>query len=161
MKGADIHIRAASSSDLDAAFELFAQVQSLHADAEPAFFRPPEKDEIFARYFESILGDPDQQLLFACVEGREVGYIHYFLGLRPKNIFQPERRVAYIHTLVVAKEHHRTGCASLLIDHVKEAARRQDIALIGIDFWTFNDAAGACFEKAGFKVTKAFMWLDL
>jgi GNAT superfamily N-acetyltransferase len=63
--------------------------------------------------------------------------------------------------LVVAKEQRRTGCASLLIEHVKQEARRQGIALLGIDVWSFNDAARVCFEKAGFKANKEFMWLRL
>ncbi len=161
MKGSGFQMRTASSNDLDAAFGLFAQVQLIHSDAEPEFFRPPEKNETFKRFFEGILSDPDQHLVFACANGMEVGYIQYFLGVRPKNIYQPERRFSYVHTLVVAKGHRRTGCASMLIEHVKQEARRQDIALLGIDFWSFNDAARACFEKAGFKVNKEVMWFNL
>lgn len=146
---------------MDAAFGLFAQVQSIHAEAHPEVFRRPERDATFKRYFEAIVRDPDQYLVFACVDGVEVGYIEYFLGARPETIFQLERRVAYIHSLVVAKGRRRTGCASLLIDHVKEQARHQDITHLGIDVWSFNHAARACFEKTGFKANKEFMWLDL
>jgi ribosomal protein S18 acetylase RimI-like enzyme len=161
MKAPDFHLRRASSADLDAFYDLFAQVQSIHADALPEFFRPPEKDEGFQHYFEGILRDPDQHLVFACLDGGEVGFVQYFLGLRPRSIFQLERRVGYIHGLVVDEEHRRTGCGAMLIEHVKETARQKDISLLGIDFWSFNDAARACFEKAGFKVTKEFMWLGL
>ena len=154
-------MRGASKGDLDAFYGLAVQVQSIHVDVEPEFFRPLEKDETFQQYFENILGDPDQHLLFACLDGVEVGCVQYFLGLRPRSIFQPERRVGYVHGLVVNEEHRRTGCAAMLIEHVKQAARQEDIALLGIDFWSFNDAARACFEKAGFKVSKEFMWLSL
>ncbi len=161
MKGPDFQLRGASNADLDAFYGLFAQVQSIHADAEPEFFRPPEKDETFQQYFEGILGDPDQHLLFACLDDVEVGFVQYFLGLRPQSIFRPERRVGYVHGLVVNEEHRRTGCAAMLIEHVKQVARQEDIALLGIDFWSFNAAARACFEKAGFKVSQEFMWLSL
>jgi ribosomal protein S18 acetylase RimI-like enzyme len=142
-------------------YRLFAQVQSIHADAEPEFFRPPEKDATFRQYFEGILGNPDQHLVFACLNGVEIGFVQYFLGLRPRSVFQRERRVAYIHGLVVDAQHRRTGCAAMLIEHVKQAARQEDIALLGIDCWSFNDPARACFEKAGFKVINEFMWLAL
>jgi ribosomal protein S18 acetylase RimI-like enzyme len=161
VKGSGLQLRTAGGDDVDAAFGLFAQVQSIHADAEPEFFRPPENDETFKLYFEGILRDPDQHLVFACVDGMEVGYIEYFQGVCPKDIFRPERRLAYIHSLVVTKEHRRAGCASVLIEHVKQEAGRQDISLMGIDVWSFNDAARACFEKAGFKTSKEFMWLEL
>ena len=161
MKGSTFELRAASRDDADALFSLFAEVQSLHAEAEPAFFRPPERDATFESYVEEILGDPDQHLLLACRDGRAVGYIHYFLGQRPKSVYQQERRVAYIHTLVVARDQRRTGCGSLLIEQVLQAARGSDASLVGIDFWSFNHAARACFEKAGFKVNKEFMSLVL
>jgi len=161
MKTPDFQLRRASSADLDAFYGLFAQVQSIHADARPEFFCPPEKDEVFQQYFEGIVADPDQHLVFACLDGGEVGFVQYFLGVRPRSVFQLERRVGYIHGLVVDKEYRRTGCAAMLIEHVKEMARQEDISLLGIDFWSFNDPARACFEKAGFKVTNEFMWLGL
>lgn len=161
MKGTRFQIQRASGNDLDAVYGLFAQVQSIHTAAEPEFFRLPDKDEAFQHYYEGILSDPDQHLVFACVDGMEVGYIQYFMGVRPRSIYQPERRVAYVHGLVVDKEHRRTGCASMLIEHVKQEARRQDVALVGIDFWSFNKAARARFETVGFKVSKEFMWLSL
>ncbi len=161
MKAPDFQLRSARDADLDAFYGLFAQVQSIHAEAEPAFFRPPEKDETVQQYFEGILGDPEQHLLFACLDGVEVGFVQYFLGLRPRSLFQPERRVGYIHGLVVDEAHRRTGCAAKLIEHVKQAARQEDIALLGIDFWSFNEAARACFAKAGFRVNREFMWLSL
>jgi ribosomal protein S18 acetylase RimI-like enzyme len=161
LKGSDFQLRTVTSNDLDAVFDLFAQVQSLHSDAIPGFFRPPEKDETFEQFFEGILNDPEQHLVFACVDGMQVGYIQYFLGSRPKNVYQPERRFAYIHHLAVGKEHRRAGCASMLIEHVLQEARRLEIAQLGIDFWSFNSPARACFEKAGFKVNHEAMWLNL
>ena len=161
MRGSGFQLRRACDDDLDAAFGLFAEVQSIHSNAEPAFFRPPGTDDSFKRYFEDMLSDPEQHLVFACVDGIEVGYIQYFLGSRPKNLYRPEQRFAYIRQLVVSKEHRRKGCASGLIDHVKQHAGQQQIALLGIDFWSFNDAARACFEKAGFKVSQEIMWLGL
>jgi len=109
----------------------------------------------------AIMQAPVLLLLFACLDGVEVGFVLFFLDLRPRNIFQPERRVGYVHGLVVNQAHRRTGCAAMLIEHVKQAARQEDIALLGIDFWSFNEAARASFQKAGFKVSKEFMWLSL
>jgi ribosomal protein S18 acetylase RimI-like enzyme len=161
MKAPDFQLRTAGTADLDAFYDLFAQVQSIHADAEPEFFCPPKKDRVFQEDFEGILADPDQHLVFACLDGVAVGLVQFFLGLRRRSVFQLERRVAYIHDLVVDREHRRTGCAAMLIEHVKQAARQEDIAVLGIDFWSFNDAARACFGKAGFKVSREFMWLGL
>ncbi len=161
MKAPDFDLRAAGKGDLDTFYGLFVQVQAIHAEAEPTFFRPPEKDETLSEFFEGILGNPDRHLVFACLDGVEIGFVLYFLGLRSRSIFQAERRVGYIHGLVVDEAHRRKGCAAMLIDHVKQTARQQDVALIGIDFWSFNDAARACFEKAGFIVSQEIMWQSL
>ena len=56
MKRPDFRLREASLDDLDAFYGLFAQVQSIHAEAETEFFRPPEKDEAFRQYIDGILG---------------------------------------------------------------------------------------------------------
>ena len=161
MKRTDYRIRPAEKADLDAFYGLFAQVQGIHADAEPEFFRPPVNDEAFRQYFEGILSDPHQHLLFACRDGAVVGLVHFFLGMRPENVFQPERRVGYIHGLVVDRANRRSGCGALLVEQVKRAARREGATLLGIDFWSFNEAARAGFESSGFQVSRAFMWQRL
>lgn len=161
VKDPGFQLRPADRDDADSLFGLFAEVQSLHAEAEPAFFRPPERDALFERHLEEVLGDPEQHFVLACRDGAAVGYVHYFLGFESKTLYQPDRCTAYIYTLAVAKGHRRRGCGVQLIEHVKQAARRADARVLGIDFWSFNDAACACFEKAGFKVNKAFMSLVL
>ncbi len=154
-------LREAVEGDLQTIYDQFALVQSIHAEAEPRFFRKPERDEAFDMHFERIMNDPEQHLVLACIDGMPVGHIQFFLGTRPKNIYQPERRFAYIHQLVVTNEHRRSGCATALIEHVKAAAREQSIALLGIDFWSFNGSARACFQHSGFRVNQEHMWMDL
>ena len=161
MQDSNFQIRNAGRNDLDALFGLFEQVQTIHAKAEPEFFRELELDVFFEKYFEGVINDPEQYLVFACIEGMPVGCCQYFLGTRPKNIYQPDRRFAYINGLAVSRDYRRTGCATSLIGYVKKEVSKQDIALVGIDFWSFNDAARACFYTAGFKVIQEHMWLKL
>ena len=141
-------------------YALFAQVQAIHAAAEPRFFRPPVKDEAFRQYFDGLLRDENLHLVFACLHGQAVGFVQYFMGEVAQTIYQPARRLAYVHGLVVAENHRRAGCGSALIEHVKQQAKRRGIALLGIDFWSFNDAARGCFQKAGFRVGRETMWLS-
>jgi ribosomal protein S18 acetylase RimI-like enzyme len=161
MQDSNIQIRNAGDNDMDALFGLFEQVQSIHAKAEPEFFRRPERDDFFERFFEGVMNDPEQNLVVACIGGNPVGFCQYFLGTRPKNLYQPDRRFAYIHGLAVSKEYRRRGCATALIGYVKEQAKNQDITLLGLDFWSFNNAARICFANAGFQVNQEHMWLKL
>ena len=154
-------LRSAEAGDLDAVFALFAELQALHHAAEPDFFRSQEKDDLFEEFFNGVLRDPQNHLMLACAGGAAVGYVQYFLGTWPKDLYSVERRVAYIHQLFVSDGYRRTGCASALIDHVKDAAARDGVDLVGIDHWSFNSAARSCFGNAGFKVNQEVMWLRL
>jgi len=154
-------LRPATADDLDTVYEQYAQVQALHAEALPDFFRAPAKDGYFRDFFEEVLSNPERHLVLAFVEGAPAGHIVYFLGARPESLFQPARRFAYILGLVVLDSYRRSGCGTALIDHVKAAARDEGISQIGIDHWSFNEAARACFAKNGFAVKQERMWLSV
>ncbi len=147
-----LKIQPASRDDYDIVFDLFFEVQVIHAAAHPKFFRPPKKDEHFHSFLERVFDDPAQHLLLARVDQVPVGYIQYFLGKRPEDLFQPERKFAYIHQLVISEAYRRSGYATALIGHVRALAREQGVERVGIDFWSFNKSARACFERQGFVV---------
>lgn len=157
----NLTFRTANGDDLDLVFGFFSDIQRQHAEAEPEFFRAPVKDDKFEEFFNFVLNAPDQHLVFACAGGQEIGYIQYFLGVSPQTIYQPERRIAHIGHLATSAAYRRSGCASKLIGYVKDEARRQNVAQIGLELWLFNGAAKACFEKAGFEMNQGSMWLAL
>ena len=152
-------IRTASDDDYDSVYSLFSQVQALHAGAVPQIFRKPTKDNGFRTFFEGFFDDNEHFLALAIVDEAPVGYIQYFLGERPQNSYQPARRFAYIHQLVVDAESRRKGYGSALIEFVKAKARDEGIREFGIDFWSFNEAARGCFERQGFETLQERMWL--
>lgn len=156
-----IRLRDAGPEDLDTVFGLVDQVQSIHVEAEPAFFEPFEKGEAFEAWFKGLLADPDQYLILACSGDTAIGFLQYYIGLRPRSIFRAECRLAYVNALAVTEAHRGSGCGSLLLDHVKKAARRKGAEQLGIDFWSFNAAARGCFEKAGFRVRRETMWQEV
>ena len=152
-------IRPATKQDYDAVFALFSEVQVLHAEALPEIFRPPIKDEAFQRFFSGFQDSDEHFLALGTLNEGPIGYVQYSLSERPGNIYQPHRRFAYIHQLVVTHDWQRQGYGSKLIAFAKQKAREQGITEIGIDFWSFNDAARGCFEGHGFKVQQERMWL--
>lgn len=158
MTGPGFELRPAGRQDLDAVYALFAQVQAAHAAALPEVFRQPKKDAAFERHFEAILADPEQHLVFACLDGAHAGFVQFSLGVYPEDFFRREWRVATIHVLAVVEAYRRASCASFLIDHVKREARSHGIAHLEIDTYAFNRAALACFEKAGFTLRKQILW---
>jgi len=161
MQENELQFRPAGRDDADITFKFFEQIQKLHADAEPEFFRQPVKDVLFREYFANVLKAPDQHIAFGCLDDIEIGYVQYFLGTSPKTIYQPERRIAHINLLAVTHEYQGQGIATKLLDYVKEQATCQGVGSIGLESWAFNISARACFEKAGFRATRGSMWLKL
>ena len=161
MEESAIRLREATPDDLDLIFGLVDQVQAIHVRAEPAFFNPLKKGEAFESWYKGLLEDPNQHLVLACVGDTAIGFLQYYIGLRPRSLLRPECRLAYVNALVVAEAHRGSGCGSLLLDHAKQEARREGAEQLGIDFWSFNDVARGCFEKAGFRVRRETMWQDL
>lgn len=161
MQQSRFHLRAANPDDAGVVFGLFAQVQAIHAEAEPEFFRKPAKDKFFDRFFSDVLEDPTQYLMLAGIDRTTIGYVQYFLGTRPETLFRAAQRITYINQLVVADGFRGVGCGTVLIDHVKQVSKANGIGLIGIDCWSFNEAAQACFTKSGFEPNRQHMWLRL
>ena len=161
MSQLDFHFRSANSCDSDSAYDLFVEIQSIQADTHPELFRRPAGFEEFEAHFENVLEDPDRQLVFACIEGRPVGYVQYSLETRAETLFRPERRFAYVDQLTVSMEFRRRGCARGLIGYVKNEAHKSGVKFLGLDVWTFNGPALACFENLGFQQIQKIMRLSL
>ena len=140
-------------------YALFSEVQTLHAEAIPEIFRVPTDDDVFRKFFDEVDGSEEHFLAFASLDDQPVGYIQYSLSERPRNTHQRARNFAYIHQLVVTKGQRRKGYGGALIEFAKKRAREQGIREVGIDFWSFNDAARGCFERQGFQVRHEGMWL--
>ena len=161
MSRSGLALRSACAEDVEAAFNLFAQVQSLHAEAEPDLFRPPDDHAAFAEFFFEVIEEPKQHLVFAELDDEVVGYVHFTVFDSPQDLFRPARCAAYVDQVVVADGHRRNGIASALLEHAKSRARELGASQLGIDCWSFNIAARECFENAGFELKRIGMRLDL
>jgi len=97
MKKSQIEFRKATAEDYDAVFDLFSEVQSLHHDAQPDFFKKPEKDDLFREFFDKTLESEEQYLIIGWLDDKPVGYILFHKWVRPKAIYRHEDPILYIH----------------------------------------------------------------
>ena len=161
MRSPKFEFRAAIKSDIDAIFDLYEEIQSVHVDGEPEFCREAKRDEYFDRFFDGIFKDPEQHIVLACVNTTIVGFCQYFIGFQAESLVRRKKRIAYVNGLVVSKKFRRQGCGIALLEFVKSEAKKLGIASIGLDVWSFNTAAKACFSRAGFEVKQEQMWLSM
>ena len=161
MQKNQIEFKRATADDYDLVFALYSEVQALHHDAQPDFFREPEKDELFRQFFDKILESEDQYLIIGWLDDEAVGYILFQKWVRPKNIYLVDLPILYIHNLLIKEGYRHQGYGGAFIDYAKRTANELGITRMGIDFWYFNEPARKCFSRQGFRALQHIMWLDL
>ena len=67
-------VRRAQPEDLPELVRLNLQVQDLHLEPEPGFFRSPSEDDVEG-FSGEVLDDEQKMLLVACDDGKVVGYL--------------------------------------------------------------------------------------
>jgi ribosomal protein S18 acetylase RimI-like enzyme len=156
-----IEFKKATADDYDVVYALFSEVQSLHHEALPDFFKKPEKDDLFREFFDKTLEKEEHYLILGWLDDEPVGYILYQEWVRPKAIYRHEDPILYIHNLIIKERYRCQGYGGAFIDYAKRTAKELGISRMGIDFWHFNEPARKCFNRQGFKVLQHVMWLDL
>ena len=73
---------------------MFAEIQSLYEQNHPEYFREPQNDAEFVKFFEQTIADPEQFLDFICVDNTPQGYVHFQIYNRGQNAFSNDRNYA-------------------------------------------------------------------
>ena len=153
-----MELRPATKEDFDIIFEIFSEVQSIHYDGMPDFFRPAKKDKVFYDYFDEVIKNEDKHIIIGFEKGKPFGYIYFLITKLPQNIYRKEKQIIYINQLVVKKAHQRRGLGGELINHALNVARKLKISKIGLDVWLFNESAIKFFQNQGFTALNQIMW---
>ena len=158
MTGGAVRLREAGETDAAIVYRLFEELQGLHHRALPAFFRPPRRDRLFRAFFDNAIRDDSLFLTLAESGGQPIGYAHYGIVTQSESIYEKAGQYVYVQQLIVTAKKRHQGVAMALLGHIKAFADDCGIEDIGIDCWSFNEAARACFEKAGFRVYQHLLW---
>jgi len=153
-----MELRPATKEDYDIIFKIFSEVQSIHYDGMPGFFRPAKKDKFFYAYFDEVIKNEDKHLMIGFKKDKPFGYIYYLISKRPQNIYGKEIRIIYINQIAVKKAYQGRGLGSELINHVLNVAEEEKISKIGLDVWLFNEGAIKFFRNQGFTAHNQIMW---
>ena len=115
-------IRPASAADTNAIALLNDEVQQLHAELEPTFFKTDTSHAEVAAFFAAKLSAAGHEIQLAEIGGTPVGYVWFEVQDRPETAFQLARERIYIHHLSVTKTARRTGVGSALLNAIQTAA---------------------------------------
>jgi len=95
---------------------------------------------------ETILAQPDHDLIVAEQNGAVVGFVHVFARLAIE--IEP---CAQIQALVVAEKARRGGTAQRLVTAAEDWARQQGLTWLSLYCTTGRDAAHGFYPAAGFE----------
>ncbi len=99
--------------------------------------------------FENLIASPDGIVLAACRDSDAVGLLAgYATTASPTR--QPVQ-YAVLRTMYVAEDVRRQGVAVRLTERFLEWARARGCAEAHVDHYAANSAAGALYERCGFK----------
>ena len=149
-----ITVRRATSADAALLSALNAEVQAIHAEALPAWFKPPGPPA-----FPPALVDNPGNLVFVAEVGAEpAGYVYASVTRHAETPWRYAYEMIYIHQIGVRAAHRRRGVGAALIGAVRSEATSRNVALLGLDVWSFNAGARAFFQRQGFAPYNERLW---
>jgi len=154
-------IRQAVALDNLILSSLCVDVQRLHAEHHPDFFKIPTSDDFAASFFDETLTDPAVSIFIAEENGQALGYVLCKLIKRPENPFTFAVRYLHIDQISVRPAAQGKGVGKALIKRAVVLALDLNLQRIQLDSWGFNVEAHAFFEKIGFEKFNHRFWKNL
>jgi ribosomal protein S18 acetylase RimI-like enzyme len=150
----EVAVRRARPEDWPGAEALWGEIDALHAELAPAYFRAGARAELEWR---RLLGDPTAVALVA--EDGEDGPGRGLWGLLALRVYDTpaeptmvSHRRAHLETLVVARRARRRGIGRRLVAAAADWARGQGAVEMVLTTWTGNADADAFYERLGYRV---------
>jgi len=159
----EIVIRPATRQDLPVLGKLGAMLMRLHYGFDPQRFLMPAADSEagYAWFLGTQLRDADATVLVAEDKGSHevVGYV--YAALEPLSWKELRDAAGFIHDVIVADSHRRSGVASALIESAIEWLRDKGAPRVILGTAERNDSAQRLFAALGFRRTMIEMTREL
>lgn len=154
-----LKIRPAEKSDYEIFLGISREIQAIHANAEPALFKPAEQFGLSSDEFERLISDPKNVVLLIEKNGVSCGYLYADIIERPENAYAFGFKRMYIHHIGVRAENRGQGLGQALLKEAIRIAKSAKVQRIEVDFWSFNDKARSLFTNFGFKTFNEKLYL--
>jgi ribosomal protein S18 acetylase RimI-like enzyme len=151
-------VRRATVDDAQLISALNADVQAIHAVAVPWRFKSPGPETFPPSAAAELLGNPNNLIFFASLDGAAAGYAYAEVIRRPETPLQLAYEMIHLHHVVVRPQCRRRRVGTALLEAVRAAGKPLGIALLTLDVWTFNESARAFFRCHGFAPYNERLW---
>lgn len=149
-------IRHATREDLPRVNELRRQVNDLHVQGMPGWFKPGFSQEL-QQYLYVLFDSEDHDVLVAEQDGLVIGFTCIKFIDKPESPYRPACRFLEIEELGVDEACRRSGAGRALVESIKEIAKAKGFNRIDLNMWEFNDNALKFYESVGFNTYRRYM----
>lgn len=156
-----MEIRLAEPKDYRAYCALATEVDLLHTENAPRYYRSPGTPPRSLEYFDSVLQDPQQAIFIAENEGEAAGYVQLGTRTEPDLPILVPMNWTNISDIVVGKKFQRKGIGKALVEQAKIWARQKGSKDLRLTVASFNESAQAFYEREGFGVKHQVLALPL
>lgn len=156
-----MQVRLATVNDAETISILNADVQKLHADALPHFFKQPSHETFPPSVAIELIARPDSYFLIGHIDDRAIGYIYAEVRNLPETASCFATTHLYIHHIAIDPRHRHNGYAKKLIQAIESLAHDRGITTIALDVWSFNTNAYNFFTQQGFRNFNERMWIEI
>ncbi len=147
-----VAVRAARPEDWLAVQSLLRELDELHAELVPEYFRPATRTE---PEWRRLLGDSTALVLVALDAGEgtsPVGFLSLRIYDTPADPTMVPRRRGHLETLIVNARQRRRGIGRRLLATATDWARARGATEMVLTTWVGNAEADAFYERLGYRV---------
>ena len=153
-------IRFAEYQDLESISKLRKQVNDLHVNGEPEFFKAGFSQELADQIF-TIFHDPNQRIVVDEIDGSICAFAVLNHITRPETPFMHERDYLDIDEFCVDESYRRQGIGTDMIRFICDFAKHEGFTRVELNMWEFNRDALRFYESVGFVTYRRYMRIPL
>ncbi|WP_339196666.1 GNAT family N-acetyltransferase [Paenibacillus sp. FSL P4-0176] len=158
MSTGTINIRKAEMRDYSGVSLLMDELHQMHVEARPDLYRALETRMEKKEFIELL--ETDKRYLYVAESsetGLILGYGSAQLSVIQDNPLMVDRKMLYIHELVVDNKHRGLGTGKQLLQAFIELGRELQAESMELSVSTFNSGAQAFYEQMGMVVRSSRM----
>ena len=141
-------IRTATIEEAPLIASLGANVQRLHHEKRPDWFKPADETTTVDWYREMVM-NPAATIYLAEDANQAIGFVVAVVHQRPDTPFGRAQTVLEVDQIGVTPSQRRRGVGHALLNAVRELADQVSADRIGLTTWSFNVEAQRFFEAEG------------
>jgi GNAT superfamily N-acetyltransferase len=154
-----ITIRRATTDDAELLAELNTEIQQMHADAVPKFFKDADsKNPALIADYDRRLNDEHTYVFIAEADSQAVGSMVLVHRQIEENPYAFANTRLVIDQISVNASHRGKGVGHAFMEEAKAVCKTLNVDYLALNVWAFNSQAIEFYKREGFENMALQMW---